>query len=97
MVLDLRGLSNVADYFVICSATSLPHLKAVRGAVVDHLRQDEALKPTWSEGEAQSLWMVLDFVDVMVHVLHEDQRRFYGLEQLWSDAKEVEWRPADMA
>ena len=74
VVLDLRGLSHVTDFFVICSATSLPHLKAIRTSVLDHLRDEQALKPTWSEGQAESLWVVLDFVDV-------DSEKWYQYSQ----------------
>ncbi len=89
-VLDLRGISSLADFFVICSATSLPHLKAV-GRDVRHKTEEEIGEaPRSSEGEAASQWLVLDYVDVVVHIFHEEKRDFYALEELWADAPRVE-------
>ena len=89
-VLDLRGISSLADFFVICSATSLPHLKAVSRDVRHNTQEETGESPRSAEGEASSLWVVLDYVDVVVHIFHEEKRDFYALEDLWADAPRVE-------
>ena len=89
-VLDLRGLSSLADFFVICTATSLPHLKAVNRDIRKNTEEEIGEAPRSSEGDAASLWMVIDYVDVVVHIFHEETRDFYSLEELWSDAPRVE-------
>ena len=89
-VLDLRGISSLADFFVICSATSLPHLKAVSRDVRHNTEKETGEGPRSSEGEASSQWLVIDYVDVVVHIFHEEKRDFYALEELWSDAPRVE-------
>ncbi len=89
-VLDLRGLSSLADFFVICTATSLPHLKAVNRDIRKNTEEEIGETPRSSEGDPASLWMVIDYVDVVVHIFHEETREFYSLEELWSDAPRVE-------
>ena len=89
VVLDLRGISSIADYFVICTATSVPHLKAVNRDI--RAKTEDALgeKPRSGEGDPASLWMVIDYVDVIVHIFHSQTRDVYSLEDLWSDAPRV--------
>ncbi len=89
VVLDLRGISNLADYFVICTATSVPHLKAVARDVRHKTEEALGEKPRSTEGDATSLWVVIDYVDVVVHIFHEEMRDLYRLEDLWSDAPRV--------
>lgn len=91
VILDLRGLSTLADYFVICTATSLPHLKAVTRDIRQKTEEEIGEKPRSSEGEAASMWQVIDYVDVVVHVFHQEKRDLYALEELWSDAPRVEY------
>ncbi len=93
-VLDLRGLSTLADYFVICSAGSSPHLNAIRREIADQLKIEYGISAYGSDGGLDSQWVVLDFVDVVVHILHAEKREFYALEKLWSDAPRIEWEPA---
>lgn len=90
VVLDLRGISTIADYFVICSGTSIPHLKAVSREIREKTAEDIGEKPRSSDGEARSMWMVIDYVDVVVHILHEETRSLYALEDLWGDAPRVD-------
>lgn len=90
-ILDLRGLSSLADYFVICTATSLPHLKAVSRDIRHNTEKELGESPRSSDGEASSMWLVIDYVDVVVHVFHEEKRDLYALEELWSDAPRVEF------
>ncbi len=89
MVLDLRGISSIADYFVICTATSVPHLKAVNREIRRGTEEELGEKPRSGEGEASSLWIIIDYVDVVVHIFHEEKRELYALENLWSDAPRV--------
>jgi ribosome-associated protein len=87
--LDLSGLQGVADYFLICSAASEPQVKAIAEAVEDQLRAIGA-RPWHVEGGAGRRWVLLDYVDVVVHVFHEQTREYYLLERLWGDARRVD-------
>jgi ribosome-associated protein len=89
LVLDVCKLSSVTDYFVIASGTSQPHLRAIVEEIQGKLRDDYDLRPTCSEGASTGTWVVLDFFDVIVHVMHTDTRKRYDLEGLWGDAKQV--------
>ena len=97
MVLDLRGISTFTDFFVICSGTSEPHLKAIAGEVETKLKQDHGIRATAIDGFPASQWIVLDYLQVIVHVFHQAKRAFYSLEDLWSDAARVEWDSAQSA
>lgn len=90
-VWDMRGISTLTDYMIVCSGSSMPHLRAIIREVDAIVGEKHGVKPVWSEGKADSRWVVLDYVDVMVHVMHEEMRDFYGLEELWADAKELGW------
>lgn len=93
VILDTRGISPVTDYMVICTATSMPHLKAVRDEVDGMLFKDHGKKPIAKDLNLESLWLILHYGDVTVHIFHKDKRDFYSLEDLWSDAPRVEWTP----
>ena len=87
--LDLTTLDGVADYFLICSGSSEPQVKAIAEEVEDKLR--EAGARAWHvEGREGRRWVLLDFVDVVVHVFHEKTREYYLLERLWGDARKVD-------
>lgn len=90
VVLDMREVSNFADFFVICSGTSEPHLKAIAGSIQDNLR-DAGLRPHNVDGYPMSQWIVVDYYDVVVHIFHTEKRSFYSLEDLWSDAPRLEF------
>lgn len=84
-VLDLRGLSDAADFFVIASGTSDAHVRGLADGVVQAL--DRAGHPPHHvEGVSGGRWVLLDFVDVVVHLFHPEMRAFYQLERLWQDA-----------
>jgi ribosome-associated protein len=91
---DMRGVSSLTDYMVVCSGTSMPQLRAILRDVADKVEEELGVKPVHSEGKADTRWVVLDFIDVMVHVMHQELRDYYGLEELWKDAKEVDWQAA---
>ncbi len=88
-VLDLRGISPIADFFVICTGSSMPHLKAISREVREKTLAEIEEKPRTSDGDARSMWLVIDYVDVVVHIFHEDKRNLYALEDLWGDAPQI--------
>lgn len=90
-ILDLRGLSSLTDFMVVCSGSSMPHLKAILREVSKGVVARTGDSPSHTEGKAVTRWVVLDYFDVMVHILHEEMRETYALEDLWGDAKEVSW------
>src|SRR5262249_35016612 len=93
VVLDLRGISSFTDFFVICSGTSEPQLKAIANEIETRLREDHSLRPIGVDGFPASQWIVLDYLQVVVHIFHRDKRAFYSLEDLWGDAPVVHWEP----
>lgn len=88
VVLDLRGISTATDYFVIVSGTSDAHVRGMAEYVVGALAPS-GIEPHHVEGLAQGRWVLLDYVDFVVHVFHPDLRAFYQLERLWGDAPVV--------
>ena len=70
----------------------MPHLKAVMRDVEKEIAEVREESPHYSEGKADSRWVVLDYIDVMVHIMHEEMRNVYNLEDLWGDGAELEWR-----
>ena len=89
VILDLRKISTIADYLVICSAQSEPQLKAIANGVEKSLKEDFETRPLAIDGFPTSQWIVIDYGDVMVHIFHEQKRGVYALEDLWSDAPQV--------
>jgi ribosome-associated protein len=89
VVLDVTKLSSVTDFFVICSGTSEPHLRAIVSELEDRLREDHGIKACAQDGADGGRWVVMDFFDVIVHVMHPEVRKQYDLEGLWSDAKPI--------
>lgn len=92
VILDVRELSSVTDYFVLASGTSEPHLRAIVDEIAEKLRDEEGLRPRAVDGTFQAAWVVLDYFDVIVHVMREDVRQRYDLETLWGDAPRVRAR-----
>jgi len=92
VILELRELSSVTDYFVICTGTSEPHLRAIVDEITDKLRAEHAVRPRAMDGTLQTAWVVLDFFDVIVHVMRAEVREHYDLEGLWGDAPRVRTR-----
>jgi len=85
VTMDLRGLTPMADFFVVCSADSDIQVRAVADAVAAGMK-DLGIAP-WHRESGDANWILLDFVDVVLHVFHKDTRGFYNLEKLWGDAK----------
>lgn len=89
VILDLRKLSSVTDYFVIATGSSEPHLRAISDEIQDRVREQHGLRPHATDGTIQTAWVVIDYVDVIVHVMNAEARRSYDLEGLWGDAPRV--------
>lgn len=92
VVLDVRKLSTITDYFVVATGTSEPHLRAITGEITDKLREDHGLRPRAVDGTLHTAWLVLDYFDVIIHVMRADVRDRYDLETLWGDAPRVRSR-----
>jgi len=87
VVLDLRGLgSSVCDFFVICSGESSTQVDGITNAIQRYTRKTMKEKPWHIEGQRNSEWVLLDYIDVVAHVFYKDARNFYEIEELWSDA-----------
>ena len=91
-ILDVREVSSVTDYFVIAAGTSEPHLRAIVEEITDRLREDCGLRARAVDGTFHAAWVVLDYFDVIVHVMRQDVRERYDLETLWGDAPRVRSR-----
>lgn len=89
-LLDLRAVSTITDFLVICSAQSEPQIKAIANSLEKTLKEEQGLHPLAVDGFPASAWVVIDYGDVMVHVFNEEKRRLYALEDLWSDAPRLE-------
>ena len=83
--LDLRGISSATDFFVLATGNSDTQVKAIADHVIDELAR-EGVRPLHVEGKDRGRWVLLDYVDFVVHILHPSARDFYQLEQLWGDA-----------
>jgi len=90
VVLDLRGLSDVTDYFIICSGTSDRQVHAIARSIEERLLVELRMKPKHVEGLQTADWILMDYVDFVVHVFQEERRRFYRLERLWGDARQLD-------
>lgn len=88
-ILDVRELSSVTDYFVVATGTSEPHLRAIVDEITGRLREEYHLRPRAVDGTLRAAWVVLDYFDVIVHVMRADVRERYDLETLWGDAKRI--------
>lgn len=92
-LIDVEHVSSITDYFLICSANTGVQLKAIADNIEKKLEEAGHL-PLHIEGQQSARWILLDFGVLVVHVMLEQDRDFYGLEKLWSHGKRVEWTPA---
>ncbi|MCB9757996.1 MAG: ribosome silencing factor [Candidatus Omnitrophica bacterium] len=90
-VMDMRGVVNFCDFFVIASGTSTRHAQAIAEGVVDDFK-DLGTRISRKEGMQQGVWVLVDLGSVVVHVFEKETREFYGLDHLWQDAKKVVWK-----
>ncbi|MBQ3354456.1 MAG: ribosome silencing factor [Bacteroidales bacterium] len=90
VTLDLRETGTaVTDYFVICHANSKTQVDALADKIIDEVRNKNGVKPYHIEGRDNTEWILIDFVDVVVHVFLQSMRQFYQLEELWADAEKI--------
>lgn len=89
VLLDLRGVSGFTDFFLICSGSSEPQLKAISSSIRESIREQFGQRPLAEDGYPASQWVVLDYGDVICHLFYGEKRGFYDLENLWSDARRV--------
>ena len=93
-LLDLRGIENtVCDYFIICSGNSNTQVNAITGSVQKLVSKELKDRPWHVEGQNNSEWILMDYVNVVVHVFQNHVREFYDIESLWGDAKITEINP----
>lgn len=90
VVLDVRKVSSITDYFVVATGTSEPHLRAIVNEIRDKLHEKLGLKPRAMDGGTATAWIVLDYFDVIIHIMRADIRQAYDLESLWGDAPEIQ-------
>ena len=88
VILDVRGESSVTDYFVIVSGNSRPHLRAILEDTMQTLKE-AGVSPFRRVTDPESGWLVLDYIDVVMHILLDDQRSYYGIEDLWAEAPRI--------
>jgi ribosome-associated protein len=93
-VLDIRKIAFITDYFVIASGTSARQLQAIADEVSRTLK-GEGRRRVGMEGYNDGAWVLVDFGDVVIHLFHEEMRRYYELENLWSEGKKVRWNSSD--
>lgn len=89
-VLEVRDRLAITDYFVICSGATDRQVRAI-GESVEEVLRGLGVKPVRREGERELRWLLLDYVDVIIHVFTEEDRTYYELERLWKDAPEIDW------
>ena len=92
VVLDVRELIVITDYFVIASGTTDRQARTIADEIEKVLASRD-LKPVRREGQREGRWLLLDFVELVVHVFVEEDRHYYELERLWKDAPRVRWEP----
>lgn len=88
-ILDLRGITLISDYFVLCHGANKFQVQAIADGVKESMRE-AGHRPLGEEGYADGRWVLLDYGDVIVHIFHEDERNYYALERLWGDAERID-------
>jgi len=91
--MDLRELDEApCAFFVVCEGNSTTQVSAIAGNIEKRLKEEMGLRPSHSEGKSTSTWVLVDYFDIVVHVFYPETRKFYELEDLWSDAKTTEYQ-----
>jgi ribosome-associated protein len=88
LALDVRGLTSIADFFIICSGRSNRQVSAIADHVERFLKEYK-IRPISVDGKKEGHWVLMDYSDIVIHIFYEETRRFYDLEGLWSDAKRI--------
>ena len=87
-IMDLRDVKHaIADYFVVCSGNSDTQIDAISESVEEYVHKNSGQNPWKREGRENREWILLDYIDVVVHIFNKEKREFFGLEELWGDAK----------
>ena len=97
-ILNISNVSSLADYFVIVTGDSTPQVKALMETVKDKVKTEFSRLPIRQENDAKNRWNLLDYGDVVVHILHKEERETYAIEKFWSHAycvQESEWREVE--
>ncbi|HTG48036.1 MAG TPA: ribosome silencing factor [Actinomycetota bacterium] len=97
VILDVHDLIVITDYFVICSAGTSRQVRTVIEAIEERLRNTTGSRPARREGEDGAGWWLLDYIDIVVHVFGTEERGYYDLERLWSDAPRLRWEVGSRA
>ena len=93
-ILNIRNVSIIADYFVICSAETTTQVKALSGYVEDKIEEVFEVKPKSVETDSKNRWHLMDYCDIIVHIMHKEERQYYTIEKFWSHACKIsqeEW------
>jgi len=90
-IMDMRDTLGITDYFVLASGRNDRQVKRIRDAIEEKLRE-QGVKPARREGERFGRWVLLDYIDFVVHIFLDEEREFYSLERLWGNVPLVEWR-----
>jgi len=90
IVLDLRNLSDVTDFFVICHGSSDRHVLALADSIEQALRDSHGRRPSHVEGRRSAEWILMDYIDFVVHIFIQEKREFYRIERLWGDAPRLD-------
>ena len=93
-ILNIRNVSTIADYFVICSADTTTQVRALSGYVEDSIEEVFKTKPKGIETDVKNRWHLLDYADIIVHIMHKEEREYYAIEKFWSHACKInqeEW------
>ena len=93
--LDVRGVVNYTDFFLVCSGNTSRQVKAIHDAIHQALKDDHGLLPRRVEGQTEATWILMDYLDVVVHVFTPEARDFYRLEQLWGEVPARAMEPAE--
>lgn len=89
VILDVRKITSISDFFIICTGNSKIHLQAISEFVKEKMKKKK-FKLYGEEGEKESGWILLDYGNIIIHIFQEEERKYYQLEKLWGDAKIIE-------
>lgn len=87
VLLELRDITPIADYFVLCTGTSPLQIRAIMQRITQRVKEEYGVKPWRSEGQPESGWVLLDYADVVIHAFSPEMREYYDLEGLWQEGK----------
>lgn len=87
-ILDVRELTVIADYFLICSGKSITQVKAIARGIDEEL-SNKGINPKKIAGMQEGRWVLIDYADLIIHIFHEEERKYYELERLWADAEKI--------